>query len=121
MSILSPAFFLADALRPSHKFFSHVMTFSWAEPVQSCQYNIKCFAQGHHTVTSVRLKPGTSWSQNEHSTTALLPKKGFQAMGVLPPDFKFNIVLMVLKHLYPVNILKYRSMFKSVAVSIYIQ
>ena len=37
------------------------------------------------------------------------------------PDFKFNIVLMVLKHLYPVNVLNYRSMFKSVAVSIYIQ
>ena len=40
---------------------------SWVEPVT--KQGLMCLAQGHNSVTSVRLEPATPWSQVKHSTT----------------------------------------------------
>ena len=56
---------LFDSLCCSHQFFSYV---------RACLlgYVLLFLAQGHNSVTPVRLKPAASWSRVKHSTTEQL-------------------------------------------------
>ena len=65
-------YFCIEAYRPSQQFFSHVGT----EPTlpvfnQHCR-ELMCLAQGHITMPSVGIKPGTSRFGVRHSTTTPL-------------------------------------------------
>ena len=66
---------------------------SWVEPILSKDL---CLAQGHSTVTLVRLKPSTPWSCVKYSTTeplsSLYDVECYLPSGYSPLAFLLNIV-----------------------------